>query len=320
MKVKGMEVPGIIGVYNAEVYGLKESILASGYPMATETVNMDDYILSLLCDGTGEVVSAEMIRQYDDGSDGRLNEEVEESHMKRAGFLGNAKPGSGHDCYLKGVILQFDLQLPEYIWRQLDRYHFIDYVSSQSKMHKILELDVDSICNKYVSSTSIEQLEQLITFYNEFEDYKYMEYFTLRSGEKMKFTKDNLFKVIIANTPSGIMLTARMTTNYLQLKSMILQRELHKMQEWRYLCEWFRTLPLVNEKVMKKEDDRKKKEQEGKLPKGYEVYPTGTKVMIKDANIEGEVRGSFYITKQLVYLMSTYDGYKVECWNNVEQK
>jgi hypothetical protein len=260
MKVKGMEVPGIIGVYNAEVYGLKESILASGYPMATETVDMDDYDLVNIWPDFGDIQDdiedgeVNIVRLHDDGSDGRMTAITEESHMKRAGFLGNAKPGSGHDGYLKGVILQFDLQLPEYIWRQLDRYHFIDYVSSQSKMHKILEHDIDKICNKYVSKKSIDQLNKYIEIYNNFDKYVNTHGWSeliLRDGERVEFSKENIFRAIIANTPCGLMLTARMTTNYLQLKSLVLQREHHKMQEWRLLTDWFKTLPLVEEKVLK---------------------------------------------------------------------
>ena len=63
--------------------------------------------------------------------------------------------------------------------------------------------------------------------------------------------KKELFNEIIANTPSGLMLTARMTTNYLQLKSIINQRSNHKMQEWKYLCDWFKTLPMFKELVCK---------------------------------------------------------------------
>ena len=58
--------------------------------------------------------------------------------------------------------------------------------------------------------------------------------------------KKELFNHIIANTPSGLMLTARMTTNYLQLKSIVNQRSNHKMQEWRLLCDYFKTLPLFD--------------------------------------------------------------------------
>lgn len=219
MQVKGFEKEGIIKVDNARVYGLDESIIASGYPMQIETYDMDKY---LCCDGSYDGL-------------------VTEKDLRRAKHLGNAMPGSGHDCMTKGMILQFDLQVPEYIWRQLDRYHFIDYVSSQSKMHRILKMDIDKVCNKYVDTRAIKLLNEYINYYNNFNETTDKD--LILRNDIVKMTREELFNCIIANTPSGIMLTARMTTNYLQLKSMVNQRENHKMQEWRYLCEWFKGLP-----------------------------------------------------------------------------
>lgn len=229
MKVSGMNIVGVIRVDNAYVYGLHESIIASGYPMSTEAYkDMED------------------IHRTD-------------ADIKRVKHLGNAAPGSGHDCFLKGITVQFDLQVPEYIWRQLDRYHFIDYVSSQSKMHRILKLDLDEMCNKYVSEEAIIFLKKYIEQYNNFnfynnyyqqtfgkDGYDYQHTIKLRNGDQIEYTKDNLFKMITANCPCGLMLTARMTTNYLQLKSIINQRSNHKMQEWRYLTAWFKGLPHVD--------------------------------------------------------------------------
>ena len=37
MEVKGFEVEGIIKVDNVRVYGLNESVIASGYPMQIKT-------------------------------------------------------------------------------------------------------------------------------------------------------------------------------------------------------------------------------------------------------------------------------------------
>ena len=222
MEVKGFEVEGVIKVDNVRVYGLDESIIASGYPMQIETYDMDKY---LCCDGTYDGL-------------------VTDKDMKRAKHLGNAVAGSGHDCFAKGITVQFDLQVPEYIWRQLDRYHFIDYVSSQSKMHRILKMDLNKACNKYVTETSINLLNYLIEEYNKINndtDFKVK----LRNGEVVT-NKEDVFNMIIANTPSGIMLTARMTTNYLQLKSIVNQRSNHKMQEWRLLCDYFKTLPMFD--------------------------------------------------------------------------
>ena len=206
MQVKGFEIEGLVKVDNARVYGLEESIVASGYPMQIETFNMDEIDLI-------------------------------DKDYKRSRHLGNAVAGSGHDCFLKGIIVQFDLQVPEYIWRQLDRYHFIDYISSQSKMHRITRIDLDSVCNRYVHEEVKEILKSIIDKYE---------------AETDTDKKKELFNEIIANTPAGLMLTARMTTNYLQLKSIINQRSNHKMQEWRYLCDWFKTLPMLEELVCKK--------------------------------------------------------------------
>ena len=213
MEVKGFEVEGIIKVDNVRVYGLNESVIASGYPMQTETFNMNEINLK-------------------------------DKDLKRAMHLGNAVAGSGHDCFAKGITVQFDLQVSEYIWRQLDRYHFIDYVSSQSKMHRILKMDLNKACNKYVTETSINLLNYLIEEYNKINndtDFKVK----LRNGEVVT-NKEDVFNMIIANTPSGIMLTARMTTNYLQLKSIVNQRSNHKMQERRLLCDYFKTLPMFD--------------------------------------------------------------------------
>ena len=200
MEVKGFEVEGVIKVDNVRIYGLNESIIASGYPMQVDTFDMNKVVIG-------------------------------DKDLKRVKHLGNATPGSGHDCFAKGVTVQFDLQVPEYIWRQLDRYHFIDYVSSQSKMHRILKMDIDKACNKYVLESTKTNLKSLIDLYNK---------------ETVDLAKKELFNMIIANTPSGLMLTARMKTNYLQLKSIVNQRSNHKMQEWRLLCDYFKTLPMFD--------------------------------------------------------------------------
>ena len=242
MRVNGMNIEGIIRVDNAHVYGIHESIIASGYPMSTEACkDMDDI--------------------YKTAAD-----------MKRVKHLGNAAPGSGHDCFLKGITVQFDLQVPEYIWRQLDRYHFIDYISSQSKMHRILKLDLDEMCNKYVIEETLVNVKKYIDQYNSFDwyynmyikqyredcvlrkidpDENFKPTLQLRNGEKLEYTKENLFRIIVANCPCGLMLTARMTTNYLQLKSIINQRSNHKMQEWHYLTDWFKELPAVDILMLK---------------------------------------------------------------------
>lgn len=58
-----------------------------------------------------------------------------ESHMKRAFKLASSPIGGGHDNYLKGCIVQMDVEAPQYVWMQIERYQFFTIISSQSKMH-----------------------------------------------------------------------------------------------------------------------------------------------------------------------------------------
>jgi len=155
------------------------------------------------------------------------NTEETESELERLAKLGKAKPGSGHDCALKGISVHMDINAPLYWWKQFQRYHFADIVSSQSTMHRIHKFDIKKQCNQYVTNDISNLVEQYKSEYNN------------------KPTKDNYMK-LIANTPSGFHLKARVTTNYLQLKSIYNQRKNHKLPEWKTFCNWTKTLPYNN--------------------------------------------------------------------------
>ena len=168
-------------VSNVKIYGLDESIIASGYPKSIY-INEAQYSLD------------------------------------RAKKLSACKHGTGHDCFLKGIIVQVDISAPSYWWPQFQRYHFVDIISSQSKMHCITKFNIEKNCNKFVLPEIIDIVKKLIVIYN---------------NEK---TEENFIQVV-SNTPMGFLLTARITTNYLQLKTIYLQRKNHKLFEWREFCE-----------------------------------------------------------------------------------
>jgi hypothetical protein len=48
---------------------------------------------------------------------------------------------------------------------------------------------------------------------------------------------------ILYSNPCGMYLTARMTTNYQQLKTIYQQRRHHRLPEWQEFCDWCETLP-----------------------------------------------------------------------------
>lgn len=181
---------------NVQVYGLEESIRASKYPKSTDVYSCNSDVTPTVCS------------------------------------LGSAKRGSGHDCFLKGIIVQFDLTISEKAWVQAERYHWFDIVSSQSTMHRITSFAIKDQCNRYVDPRCIEVLQEKVDAYN-----------------ADKSTEN--FLHVIYNIPSGFELTARITTNYLQLKTILGQREYHMLPDWNELiCPWIHTLPRFDEFVL----------------------------------------------------------------------
>lgn len=194
-------------ISNVNVYGLEESVKGSKYPMA---VDVDDV--------TSEVTS-------------------------RTLKLASAKPGSGHDNFLNGVVVQFDLTFTNKAWVEAERYHFLDFISSQSTMHRMTQFDLDKSYIEYTDPRIIEIMKEKIRDYNELQaDIKLRkeegkDISTLNDLSKQKYLE------ILYSNPSGFKLTARMTTNYRQLKTIYQQRRTHRLPEWRAFCEWIETLP-----------------------------------------------------------------------------
>jgi len=191
-------------IKNVEVYGLRESIVRSGYPMLVgEVPDLDVYGHS-------------------------YSEALENKH--RADRLARVRPGTGHDNFLKGIIVQFDMKYPEYFSPQIQRYHWIDIISSQSKMHRITARELTK--DDFTSETSKHEIEQVNT--------RIKVYNALDRKDK---TKEMVFNSIISNLPSGYMKWMGISTNYLQLKTIYNQRRHHKLTEWKVFCDWIETLP-----------------------------------------------------------------------------
>lgn len=229
-------------ISNVNIYGLGESIVASGYPKRLEQPSEEVFRHEV-----NKVESVvEDIKMYKFVN---AEEEIANSHVKRAIKLANTPMGSGHYNYLKGISVHYDLTAPEYFWRQFDRYHFHDYTSSQSKMISILKFDIYKKCNKYVSQNTIDELQYWIRLYNHYKKNK-VPHISLRNGKKIEYNKQNIFQIIMSNCPMGFQLTARITDNYSQLKSKYHQRANHKLEEWRKYCNWIETLPMAYELIM----------------------------------------------------------------------
>lgn len=177
-------------ISNTKVYGLDESIIRAKYPMSTDTST--------------------------------LNSDVTKGILA----LAQCEKGTGHDQWLTGVIVQFDLTYTVKAWTEAERYHFLNFVSSQSTMHRIAQFDLDQQYDEHTDPRSIAIVKELVAKYNETKD------------------PEDYLRVLMSN-PCGFKLTAGMTTNYRQLKTIYAQRRTHRLPEWREFCSWVETLPMA---------------------------------------------------------------------------
>ena len=194
-------------VSNVKIYGLEDSVRGSKYPMAEDVSALDSSV------------------------------------TERTIQLAQAQTGSGHDNFLNGVIVQFDLTFTNKAWVEAERYHFLDFVSSQSTMHRITAFDLDRAYNSYVDPRIIAIMKEKTREYNALK----ADIRALREEGKDTTTLDDVaaqkYLEILYSNPAGFKLTARMTTNYRQLKTIYFQRRNHRLPEWRAFCEWIETLP-----------------------------------------------------------------------------
>ena len=176
-------------VRNWKVYGLHRSIRGAKFPMAVNVDTLDSELTSGI----------------------------------RA--LAQSAPGEGHDQWLTGVIVQFDLTFTIKAWTEAERYHFFDFVSSQSTMHRIARFNLEAAYDEHTDPRIISIMQELVARYNETKD------------------PEDYLRVLMTN-PCGMRLTARMTTNYRQLKTIYRQRKDHRLPEWQEFCWWIESLPM----------------------------------------------------------------------------
>ena len=147
--------------------------------------------------------------------------------LERARKLAATETGSGHQTFLSGIRVSFDLIYPNYISPELQRYHWIDIVTSSSKMQTLSKMaDDPDRYNKYVNQASLDNMKALMDEFNRAES----------ADERYE-----AFMRLVSNCPQGIELFMRVSTNYLQLKTIYAQRKNHKLKEdWvEGFCENF---------------------------------------------------------------------------------
>ena len=212
-------------VTNVKVYDLEESLHAAGYPMRTST----DW------------------------------EEAPSVTLKRGVNLSKAADWVGaHDQFLTGIRVSFDLTFSNKAWVEAERYRFLEFVSSQSTMHRITKFDLTQSYNGYVDPRVIAIMQEKVEQYNALQkalaETKPDDEYEVRRLTNLLTQK---YLEILYTNPAGFTLTARMTTNYRCLKNIWRQRRHHRLPEWREFCKWIETLPYAKELICYEEKENK---------------------------------------------------------------
>lgn len=188
-------------ISNLHIYGIDNAVRGSKFPMITDVDKANSDI-------------------------------VDRTHS-----LAQSKVGSGHDQFLTGCIAQFDLTFTVKAWTEAERYHFFDFISSQSTMHRISKFELDNQYSEYTDKRIIAIMNELKDKYNKTQD------------------KEDYLRLLYSN-PCGFKLTASMTTNFRQLKTIYYQRKNHRLPEWREFCKQIEEIPEFRELVLNnKEND-----------------------------------------------------------------
>lgn len=190
----------MINIRNCYVYDLEDSIRASKFPMSV----------------------------WPDGE----NIDISERQYK----LAECVPGTGHDNFLQGIRVAFDMDITVKALVEAERYHFFDIISSTSTMHRITKFDLDECYCKYVDRRMIDIMKELVNAYNEDPSI------------------ENYLRLLYSN-PCGFTYTIRFTTNYRQLKTIYIQRKNHRLPEWQEFCRWIETLPYAELIVGREKDE-----------------------------------------------------------------
>lgn len=119
----------------------------------------------------------------------------------------------GHDKFLRQIGVILDITAPLYWWKQMDTYKVSTVAQSESTMHTLMKKPVTKDCFEF---------GQVPDFYIDFlEDLR----------------QDGDFVKLNAWLPQSWLQRRIWTGNYAVLKNIILQRENHKLPEWKFFFD-----------------------------------------------------------------------------------
>jgi hypothetical protein len=139
--------------------------------------------------------------------------------------------GTDHRKFMRQIFVSVDITAPLYWWKEFDTYKVGTVANSCSTMHKLpaKEFTLDDFSHEHIEDTNMlwmipDELNKWRSLYLETKEKRY-------------------WWQMIQLLPASYNQLRTVTLNYEVLANMYGSREEHKLDEWRELCEWVKTLP-----------------------------------------------------------------------------
>ena len=148
--------------------------------------------------------------------------------------------GTDHRKFMRMITVTVDITAPLYWWKEFDTYKVGTVANSCSTMHKIAakEFTLEDFSREHLLEKEDDMLwsaqnilDEVIMGLNHYRK-KYLE------------TKDKKYWwQMIQLLPSSYNQKRTVLLNYEVLANIYKSRRNHKLNEWRELCDWIKTLP-----------------------------------------------------------------------------
>ncbi len=154
--------------------------------------------------------------------------------------------GTEHRKFLRQILVSVYITAPLYWWKEMDQYKTGGITTnSTSTMHtlaskeitldnfEIGDLDVDF--DESIHETLLPMLESLRVKYKETKDKRY-------------------WKELVRWLPESWLQSRMVTLNYENIRSIVKQREGHRLTEWQSFINWALTLPYASTLIITEDE------------------------------------------------------------------
>lgn len=152
--------------------------------------------------------------------------------------------GSVHGKFQRGITAWFEINMPRYIWSELDTYSIgVAPTSSESTMYTLLKECKDITPDMFVEQTPEMVIRNFAA---------HVQILSEMYGER----KNIPIQVLKSCLPEGWMQKRIKSYSYQTLKGIYYYRKNHRLPEWQFICNAIEQLPFFEELVIgcKKED------------------------------------------------------------------